>query len=141
MKVSVWKLVWNATGAGCLFNVASDPGEHADLAAQQPQRVAAMNAVRTVTHTLTHTLSLSLIATAMQILQEEAKAFFQNTDRGHNSPLCPAAAEVCVRPRARVCVCVCLCVCVQHCFLSRLMFHQNHKNSLPTSPSFHQNHN
>ncbi len=56
---------------GCLFNVATDHGEHIDLAGQQPQRVASMN----------------------QILQHEVTSFFKNTDHGHNSPLCPTLAD------------------------------------------------
>ena len=56
----------NCGEAGCLFNVLADRGEHTDLSAQQPARVAAMAGV----------------------LADERAMFFSNTDTGTDS--CPS---------------------------------------------------
>ena len=51
--------------SGCLFNVDKDPGEHKDLAAEEPDRVASMK----------------------QRLEELQDTFFDNNDKGVDS--CP----------------------------------------------------
>ena len=56
--------------SGCLFNVATDRGEHDDLAATNRQRVADMT----------------------QLLAEESERFFVNRDRGTDA--CPDGIEM-----------------------------------------------
>ena len=56
--------------SGCLFNVATDRGEHEDLAATNSQRVADMT----------------------QLLAEESERFFVNRDRGTDA--CPDGIEM-----------------------------------------------
>jgi hypothetical protein len=45
VRADGWKLIWGSDGRHELFDVRADPGEAADVAATQPERVRTMTAL------------------------------------------------------------------------------------------------